>query len=299
MLKRKKRRNDRYSYTTRRPPKSGRGAKIAAMVTIPVATVIGGGAMLSLYADVESIGEDFCYARSDQAQSVIFVDHSFTHDMSDAQFRDLRTAFAREYDAAPANGRVSVYTTSALYNGSLPRPVFTGCRPAATQAEQEAIGAPSKPAPYLRNQAEDAEAAFLEAVDAVLEDARDPATAAGDSPILEQLQGISRDPDFQGAERTLTVITDGIQNSETARFCAVRGDMPSFASFSTRTAYQHVEPDSFAGVDVRFLLVEFGQLPGPGLEHCTNDELRTWWPDYFEANGADGVQRTVLRYWTQ
>ncbi len=277
----------------------GKRMKLFALFAFPALVLGGGGYVLNEYANVESISDDYCYERIDQHQSVFLIDSSFTHDMSDAQFRDLLTAHQRAYRALPANGRISIYTTAAHVNGSIPSPVFSACRPAATPAEQDAIGAPSKPAPYLRNQAADAEAEFLAAVDAVLADARDPDTAAADSPVLEQLYAISIDPGFQGLDRSLTVVTDGIQNSEIARFCSVRGDMPSFSAFETRPAYQDVRPDSFAGTQVSILLVEFGELPAPGLEHCTNQELRNWWRDYAEANGAEHLRLTPLRYWAQ
>ena len=134
-------------------------------------------------------------------------------------------------------------------------------------------------------------------VDQVIADAKDEDQAAMDSPILEQLQAISRYDGFTGPNRSLTVITDGINNSETARFCAVSGDLPPFAQFRTRRSYRYVEPSSFEGMDVTLLLVEFGRLPAPGASHCSNAALRDFWPAYFTGNGAKSVDLRRLRYW--
>jgi hypothetical protein len=290
----KKRRKTR---TSRHHNKSKNTGKFVAAALIPIAVIGLGGAAMLAYTNVEKPDADFCYARTDQHKAAIFIDNSLTQ-LSDAQMRDYRTGFERAYQSAPANARILFFTTAKESNNSLAKPVFSMCKPAATVAEQAAIGAPDKPAPYLKHQAEEAGKRYHLAVERVLREVQDPQQAAGDSPILEQLRAISRNDDFSASQRSLTVITDGIQNSETASFCVNKGAMPPFATFKQRVDYAlSIAPRSFAGTSVNLLLVENGTLPAPSLPYCSTNELRSWWVDYFKGNGAVNVEMTPLRYW--
>jgi hypothetical protein len=235
-----------------------------------------------------------CLVRTPQ-NAAFFVDVSFTADTSAAQDRDLTRALQDAYSTLPANGRLSIFTTAHEVVGSLPVPVLSVCRPPATEAEQESLGLGSKPAPYLAHQAQEAKEKFVHSVSALLSGAKDRAQAAKDSPILEQMQGLSRFR-FDGPLQTLTLYTDGLQNSDAFQFCQSQGHMPSFASFAQKPGYRFLKPESFEGVAVHLLLIEFGPLPGPGLPYCTSDEVRNFWPDYFKANGAESVRLTRLRY---
>lgn len=293
-----RRKNPGRSIGRRRPQESGAVWKVAAIVALPTAALVGGGIGLSAYVGVEQADKNYCYSRADQHEVALFLDNSLTQALSPAQLRDYRTTFERAYEAAPANARLMAFTTAKGASGSLAEPEFVICKPARTPGEQEALGAPSKPAPNLHRTAEEAEAKYFAEVERILSEAQNPALAAADSPILEQLQAISRHPDFQGRRRSLSVITDGIQNSEIARFCSVKGDMPPFASFAERLQYRHVEPRPFTGTDVSFLLVEFGQFPNDWGPYCSNDEIRAWWPEYFTSNGARDVELTRLRFWS-
>lgn len=281
----------------RRGGQSGFSLKTILLGTAMPAFVIGGGALaMTQYLGVEKPDAQGCYARTDQAAVAVFLDASLSG-QSDAQIRDYRAGFARAYDDAPANARVLVFATTRGAQGSVPIPVFDACKPAATPAQQAALGAPDKPAPYLAREAAEARAAFEAATNAIIADATDPGQRAGDSPILEQLREISRHPDFQGTRRGFTIITDGVQNSRAAQFCAVRGEMPPFAVFSQRPRYADLKPRDFTGTDVRVLLAETHALPQPGLDFCTHTEMRAWWRDYFTGNGAASVELTPLRYW--
>ncbi len=280
----------------RSAPDRSRFIKIGALIALPV-IVAGVGALVMGEALKEArIGADYCYPTSaPRHNAAFFADVSFTADTSDAQDRDLSRALQDAYATLPANGRLSVFTTANQVVGSLPVPVLSTCRPPATAPEQEAIGLGSKPAPYLAHQAQEARAKFDQSVSSLLAAAKDRAQAAKDSPILEQMQGISRFR-FDGPLKVLTVYTDGLQNSESFQFCQSQGHMPQFAVFAQKPGYRFLKPESFEGVAVHLLLVEFGPLPAPGLQYCTSDELRGFWPDYFKANGADSVQLTRLRY---
>lgn len=288
---------------SRRPRRGRRGDQgqaktIAALVAIPLVSVSVGGAGLAYYMGIEQ-PDGYCYARSEQHRVAVLLDSSFTQESSPTQYRDYLTGFLRAYDQAPANAEISLITTASNRRGSILTRASTlsMCKPAATPAEQEAIGAPSYNGSYLRKQAEKARKDYVAMVEGLLADARNEARVAGDSPILEQLQAVSRYDGFQGADRSLTVITDGVQNSEIAQFCVVQGDMPSFEKFETQNRYEYVRPNQFTGVDVTFLLVERGKLPAPGIEHCSNEEIYAWWPSYFRANGAKRVELTRLRHW--
>ncbi len=280
----------------RSAPDRSRFIKIGALIALPV-IVAGVGALVMGEALKEArIGADYCYPTSaPRHNAAFFADVSFTADTSDAQDRDLSRALQDAYATLPANGRLSVFTTANQVVGSLPVPVLSTCRPPATAPEQEAIGLGSKPAPYLAHQAQEARAKFDQSVSSLLAAAKDRAQAAKDSPIREQMQGISRFR-FDGPLKVLTVYTDGLQNSESFQFCQSQGHMPQFAVFAQKPGYRFLKPESFEGVAVHLLLVEFGPLPAPGLQYCTSDELRGFWPDYFKANGADSVQLTRLRY---
>lgn len=270
--------------------------KIVGLVALPLAVLGGGGVAMSYYMGIEKPDSDFCYLRDDQHKSAVFVDNSL-RDLSAAQMRDYRTALHDAYDRAPPNARIMVFSTASDVQQSQARPVLAMCKPPATSAEQEAIGAPSETKPFLARRAAEARRIFEVRIDEILADVEDRSKRAGDSPILEQLRAISRYDGFAGASRDLWAITDGLQNSETARFCAVKGDMPPYAKFAKRPAFANVEPRSFAGTNVSVLLVESAQLPQPGLQHCTHAEMRAWWPAYFKGNGAQAVELTPLRRW--
>jgi hypothetical protein len=280
----------------RSAPDRSRFIKIGALIALPV-IVAGVGALVMGEALKEArIGADYCYPTSaPRHNAAFFADVSFTADTSAAQDRDLTRALQDSYATLPANGRLSVFTTANQVVGSLPVPVLSVCRPPANEQEQNSLGLGSKPAPYLAHQSEEARNVFARSVESLLTRAKDRAQAAKDSPILEQMQGISRFR-FDGPLKSLTVYTDGLQNSESFQFCQSQGHMPQFAVFAQKPAYRFLKPESFEGVSVNFLLVEFGALPAPGLPYCTSDEVRGFWPDYFKANGADSVQLTRLRY---
>lgn len=298
-------RSKRKGRAGRRRRSSRRGAdwtrslKMATLVVLPVLVLGASGYGLSEYTKIEQLGADYCYARATQAQAAVFLDYSVNGDLTGAQRRDLVTALERAYAALPPNGRVMIFSTARDTGASIARPVFEQCRPAATPEEQESIGAPSKPAPNLRRIASDAQAEFAAAVARILSDTQDGAKAAQESPLLEQIRAISRYPGFQGRTRHFVWLSDGLQNSEIAQFGAVRGDMPSVAKFMRRPDYGGViKPESLAGVNVTLLLVESLALPQPGLDFVTHKEMRTWWPEYFRANGAASVQLERLRRMT-
>ena len=294
-------RSRRTARAGRRNGRSRRGAdgnrlfKFAALALMLVLVLGAGGYGLSEYSKIEQISADYCYMREDQVQAAVFLDYSVNDNLSGAQRRDLVTALERAYAQLPPNGRVMIFTTARDTGASIARPVFQLCRPAATPGEQDSIGAPAKPAPNLRRIAGEAKAEFNAEIARILSDTQDSEKAAQESPILEQVRAISRYPGFQGPERRFVWLSDGLQNSEFARFGAVKGDMPSVAKFTRRPDYDVIRPDSLAGVDVTLLLVESITLPQPGLEFVTHSEMYRWWPEFFRVNGAASVRLERLR----
>lgn len=276
---------------------NGIGAgKLALAIATPIVFIGAGATILFKVTGEEKPDDAFCYIRDTQNETAVFLDNSLRK-LSPAQLRDYHTGFTEAYDAAPPNTRIMVFSTASDVSGSLASPVYTQCKPASNMTEQAAINAPEKPAPYLVRHAEKARVAYSKAVNKILDDVRDEEHVAGTSPILEQLRTISQYRGFQGTARSLTVITDGIQNSAIGRFCAKAGAMPPFNSFTKREDYDlSIKPHSYAGADVSLLMVESLGLPSSHYPHCTNTELQQWWHDYFTHNGASQVKLTPLRY---
>ena len=290
---RKRRHSSRSSYRR----KNGSPIKMLAIIALPVVVITLAVFIMQHVMGIEKSDEDYCYDRGlSQHKTAIFIDNSLAH-LTDVHMRDYHAAFERAYEASPVNSQLLFYTTAKDKNGSLVKPFFRMCKPAVTPAEQASIHAPEKPAPYLTRQAEEAYARYQQAVTDTLREVQDKSQRAGDSPILEQIRAISRAPEFQGETRSLTIITDGLNNSQTARFCVEKGHMPSFTTFAKRADYNlAIKPRSFASTDVSLLLVEAYALPSSTMPYCSNHELRTWWVNYLEANHAN-VELTLLRYW--
>lgn len=274
---------------------SGWAWKLLLLVLLPLLSLGGGGYGISVYMSIETIGKDYCYDRLHRAESAVFLDYSVNRNLTAAQRRDVVIALTRAYDSLSPNGRVMIFTTAKDTGSSLAKPVYQQCRPPENATEQAAIGAPSKSAPNLSHIAFGARSAFLAKIDEVMAETRDEAKSALESPLLSQLQAISRYRGFQGEERSLIWLSDGIENSEIARFGAVKGDMPKAEKFMERPDIDLIRPDPLRGMNVTVLLVESISLPQPGLEFVTHDEMRRWWPEYFRLNGAGTVRLERLR----
>ncbi|MCB9931554.1 MAG: hypothetical protein H6844_19310 [Alphaproteobacteria bacterium] len=109
------------------------------------------------------------------------------------------------------------------------------------------------------------------------------------------MRAISRYSGFQGRDRRFVWLSDGLENSGNRRLRHEARRDAGLASFAKRADYDLIRPDALTGMDVTVLLVESLTLPQPGLEFVTHDELRRWWPAFFEANGAARVRLERLR----
>lgn len=280
---------------SRRKKQKANIVKIALSIAIPVATLTIGGFVMSSYMNQKSLNDNYCLEDSIDHTSAVFIDNSL-QDLSSAHLRDYNTAFTQVYNRAKANTKILVFSTASHVTGSLAKPVYSICKPSITAEEQRNLGLPEKPAPYLEKRAKKVIAEYQQAVQSILSDVKEKTVRI--SPILDQLRAISKYDGFQTTQRSLTVITDGIENSEIGRFCNVKGNMPDFKTFQKRRDYRiSIQPRSFKNTDVSLLLVEHGILPYRGMEYCSNHELRSWWVNYFEQNNARTVDLTALRYW--
>ncbi len=247
------------------------------------------GAGLAWYMGIEKIDENFCYDRgAEQNTLAILLDNSVT-DPSDQQKRDYRAGIGEAVRNATPNTKIIGQSTSKDKNGTIAPILFTLCKPPETEAEQEAIGGPSLSGARLKNIAAEAKAALDEKLDEMLGAVAVKEEMASDSPLLEQLQSISRYAGFQGPSRQLVIISDGLQNTEYAQFCRTKGHLPPWEVFKQGRTYRRVKPDDLAGTDVTYLMVESFRLPNKHYPHCSNDELAIFWEDLLYGSGADSV----------
>ena len=228
-----------------------------------------------------------CYVDKPQRQTFIFVDASGPR-FNDEQRRSLQSYFDQLYAGLGFNERLSVYTNEADQVASVARPRFTLCGPARSAADLEAINAPSANAGYLRKERERLYTKVLAPELRVLlaEDVPESRTQHYQSPILEMIADLSRDPAMRPGSR-LIVISDLLQNSDTAQFCRVKGDMPRFAVFARRQDFERVKPESLNGVEVEVLMIQRYGYGRAGMEYCRDEEeLRDFWRDYFIGAGV-------------
>ncbi|QBF32344.1 hypothetical protein [Thalassococcus sp. S3] len=266
-----------------------------ALILIPIIALGSGGYLAAQYLGREQIDTAYCYTRPDQHQAAIFVDFSLTHQISPSQRRDLVNTFVQSFEGMPPNGKLSVFTTAQEGTSSVNVPVFALCKPAKTPQEQERLGAPASSAPKLVRQHGEAMATFRAFLGDLIAKSQDSAHIAASSPILEQIQGISRYR-FASPLSKLTLFTDGLNNSAVGQFCVKQGHLPRFETFASRPEYRFIKPDDFNGADIYILLVEQRSLPNDVLPFCTTAELRGWWVSFFEGNGAGNVRLTPLGY---
>ena len=290
-------RNRRSSRSRSRRSKRGPNwLKIGALAMLPLTLFAGGGvALKSIMNQVEPIAGTRCYAQNDQYQYAMLIDFSMTAENSHRQQQDLRTAMFNAYDDLPANGKLSVFTTARNADGGdLAVAEFDVCKPPETQEEQTMLAGTSDSRQVLEKQALVAREEYAKHVAQTLQDSQDESKIALNSPILESIQSVSRY--YQKTQlNALTLYSDGLQNSELLQFCETKGHLPPFSQFVRLGEYKDIKPEDFSGTHVDILLVESIKLPSPGLSHCSNSELRAFYPAFFEGHGAT-TQLTRIRY---
>ncbi len=277
--------------------KSNLGKKLVGLAAI-AAIATGGITAMALYKPSVTLDRNFCTPNAAVHQAGIFVDNSIGN-LTDAQRRDYQSGLERIWKKAPANTKIMVFTTATGQISSLAEPASILCKPPQTPQEYSQAGLSEKPDAYIKRQIREAEKSWAKQIKTLLSDIQNRDKAAFQSPILEQIRAISQYEGFKATSRSLTLITDGIQNSSaTAMFCRDKDAMPRFADFSARHDYAlTIKPDSFENTDVSVLLVEQVQFPIPEMPNCTTNELRRFWLDYFKMNGAKSVTLNPLQSW--
>ena len=230
------------------------------------------------------------------SHTVMWLDYSPPR-WGKSQARDIDTVFKRTwYDDLRFNERFTLVTTEGDRISSLGKERLRLCGTARTPGELEAVGAaiPQNGAFLTQERERRFKSKVAPVIDELLEETPpDARVRVGHSPILEAMQSISRRRDFSEelGGRRLIVVSDLVQNTtDVAKFCAVQGDLPSFAKFQARLAEKGLEPDSFDGAEVDLLLLLRYGLGGPDFPYCTERELREFWTDYFTAYGAAKVR---------
>jgi len=254
------------------------------------------------YAGYATLGDPVanaqgCYTEAHSPEVILAIDASQPR-WNEEQQRAIERFIDQVYQSLGFNERLSVYTTEGDAYAALLSPQAQVCGVAQDARELEAIGVSGPSAGYLKKERERLYKKVLAPeLSAIL--AMEPeATRVQNvqSPILEMLQSISRMPSFSRASR-LIVISDFLQNTDTARFCVVQNDMPHFGVFKQRRIYQRVKPESFDGIDVDFLMLQRGGYGGQYLPYCRDEEeLHTFFSDYAYDQGARSVRLTRLRH---
>lgn len=216
---------------------------------------------------------------------------------NEEQARSLRNYFARLYHDLAFNQRLEVYTTGEAEIASVTTPSFRVCGGARSPEELESINAFTAEPGYLAKERERIyEKVFMPEIESLLDLAPgDDRRQTRQSPMLELMRDLSGDIP-QGTR--LIIISDLINNSDSARFCVVQNDMPPFAAFKERTVYQsRLKPRSLSGVDVEVLLLQrvgYGQTP---LPYCkSEEEIVTFWRDYLVDNGVSDPTFVRIRH---
>lgn len=292
-------------FSSSRRSRSGRRrkpslfGKLVAGTAIAAIPVVGAGIGIKFATDqanIERIDANYCYTRDDQHIELAFVDFSHTGDMSGSQERDMVNWLYATYDNLPANAEIRVFTTASDVSATvIGEPDIVICAPATDSRDLAAIGAPISNTAVLGNQRREADEAFEAQVERLFARSQSSTLAAQSSPILEQIQALSR-VNHGGRLAQVHLFTDGLNNSRYGRFCSEQGHLPRFSDFAQRPEYQSIRPDDFGGADINLMLVQWAPMPNDVFPYCSDLELANWWREFFEANGAGTVRLTPLGY---
>lgn len=270
--------------------------------------VLGGGALFFgigyvVIQDLNTLKPDEetgCYTQTTaQDSTVAFVDSS-DPGFDGVQSRDLVRAFTNLYKRDLGfNERLSVTTTQESRIGTIPDPVIELCGGAKSSAELENIGAAGATAAFLKRQSEKT---FEKQVEPQLAEifAVNPTSAnrqSRESPILEQIQSLSRLPAFseRSGHKKLIVVSDMLQNTADLQFCTTQGHLPSYFSFKESPEFDRVRPASLKGTDVTIYMLVRGALGQPPYAFCTEPELTLWWRELLTDAGAQSVEVIRIR----
>jgi hypothetical protein len=238
-----------------------------------------------------------CFEGVGQDQTLVLVDASEPH-FDAEQARSLTRYLRQLYDRLGFNERLSFFTSEGDQMASVARARFHVCGQASSPEQLEAVNAEGGSEGYLAKQRErlyerrlapELEALFSATPDLSRRQLRK-------SPIMELVADLARSPAMKPGSR-LVIVSDMIQNSDSAQFCRVKNDMPPFSLFSQRSAYQRLKPRSLEGVQVEVLMLQREDYGKEWLRYCySEEELRAFWRDYLVANGVRDPHFTRIRY---
>ncbi|MGJ8530562.1 MAG: hypothetical protein ACSHYC_00160 [Alphaproteobacteria bacterium] len=291
----------RPAYGARGKNNSGRLLKLLGGVAFCSAAMAGAGYIALQDANtLKPDAETGCYTQTTaQDSTVAFVDSS-DPGFDGVQSRDLIRAFTNLYKRDLGfNEFLSVITTQESRIGTIPDPVIELCGSAKSSAELENIGAAGATAAFLKRQSEKT---FEKQVEPQLAEifAVDPTATnrqSRESPILEQIQSLSRLPAFSdgAAQKQLIIVSDMLQNTTDLQFCKTQGHLPSYFSFKESPEFDRVRPAPLVGTDVTIYLLVRGTLGEAPYAFCTEPELTQWWKDFLTDAGAQSVDVIRIR----
>lgn len=230
-----------------------------------------------------------CFSESYSQQQVAIIDASQPR-WNRTQQRSLSTYYAKAFDNLRVNEKLSVYTTDDDQLASVVSADFHVCGQARTASEFEELSGSPAESGYLARQKE---RLFENHFGPRIEQVLDEGVQSHESPILEMLKSTLRDARLEPGDK-LVLQSDLIQNSrDSARFCTTQNHMPLFKIFSERSIYrERLVPPSMNGVDVEILML---QREGYAQYCRDEEEIKSFWRDYFIANGAGSVEFIRIR----
>jgi len=245
------------------------------------------------YAAFSTMGQPIadrygCFDDVEQRNSFVLFDASEPR-LNEEQHRSARHYLDELYANLEFNEHLSVITTEGDQISSTPKARFHVCGSARSPQELEDIDAQSASVGFLKKQKQRLyDEVYAPQIEAMLSQTPDETRRQlSQSPVLEMVKAVSKKKDFTPGSR-LIVLSDMLQNSDSAQFCVRQNHMPPFRIFREREIYQQrLVPRSFDGVEVVVLLLQrygFGQ---GFLKYCKDEEeLTGFWRDYFIGNGA-------------
>lgn len=269
-----------------------------ALLSGSLLAALGGGGYIA-YQDMQTVKPDElgCYPATERAQTTVLVDSS-DPGFDPVQSRDLINGITTQFKMLGFNEGFSIVTTQASRIGSIPEPVISLCGPAKSPDDLERVGAASATLAYVQRQAEKIyEKTLLPVLENVFSsNPTDADRQSHESPILEQIQSVSRMAGFGTArQKRLILVSDMLHNTLERQFCVTQGHLPPFAKFKTSDYFERMQPASLSGTDVTVYMPIRGQLGQKPYPYCTEDELRTFWRNYFKDAGARNVEFIRIR----
>lgn len=268
------------------------------MLSVALASGIGALAYAALTTFDQPVSDQFgCFEGIEQRHTVLLFDASEPR-LNTMQTRSVRHYLDELYANLGFNERLSFVTTEGDQISSAPKARFHVCGAPRSSDDLENIGAQSVSAGYLKKQKKRLfETIYAPQIEAMLSPTPDESRRQlSQSPMLEMIKHVSDMKDFVPGSR-LIVLSDLLQNSDTAQFCYRQNQMPPFRIFREQETYKNrLAPRSLEGIEVEVLLLQRYGYGHGSLKYCqSEEELTSFWRDYFTGNGAVNPVFTRIR----